>query len=128
MQKIEFSENWNNKLLCKSFSTLRLHNAAKYTVGSQYEIYYKGALIGKAEIVEKRTFEGSHINEFISQIDTGYTVADFVNLLKTMYKNKTNVKVESSKWDYLCLKWSCLYGAYQTAIVKEYLQKIKYNE
>ena len=36
--KITFSSNWNNKLACRYFTTIRLHNPNLYKVNEFYEI------------------------------------------------------------------------------------------
>ena len=33
-ERLEFTENWNGKLNCSTFTTMRLHNPQKYCVGA----------------------------------------------------------------------------------------------
>jgi hypothetical protein len=86
-EKIDFSYNWNNKLNCKCFTTLRLKNE-KYKVGNVYEITLKGGTMFFAKIIAIKTLKISHINDFIAAIDTGYSADEMKQLIKTMYKNK----------------------------------------
>jgi hypothetical protein len=88
METIKFSYNWNNKLTNAAFTTLRLHNPAKYQRGTRYRIECSGQLRGIAELKAVRTFKISALNEFVTFLDTGYNVPETVKLLQTMYKNK----------------------------------------
>ena len=88
MNQIKFTYNWNNKLHCKAFTTLRLHND-KYVVGQAYEIYLKNGkewtFKGTAELKAKRTFKKSRINEFIAFLDTGYSSGKCQEIIGKMY-------------------------------------------
>ncbi|MBF7091118.1 hypothetical protein IUY40_06160 [Flavobacterium sp. ALJ2] len=44
MEKLEFSTNWNNKLDCKCFTTIRIFNPAKHFRGNQFEVFCKESL------------------------------------------------------------------------------------
>jgi len=39
--EIKFSQNWNGKLHCKYWTTIRLWNQNKYKAGGLYRIYWK---------------------------------------------------------------------------------------
>jgi len=86
-EKIDFSQNWNNKLNCKCFTTLRL-KSEKYKIGNVYEITLKGGTMFFAKIIAIKTLKIHQINDFIAAIDTGYSVEEMKRLIKTMYKNK----------------------------------------
>jgi hypothetical protein len=114
MERIDFYQNWNNKLSCDAFSTLRLHNKRKYVKGQRYEICLNGKRLGVAELHVKRTFVGTELNEFIARIDTGKSLKDLRALLGKMYKNifaQTKKTVEAAIWDYLCLQWVLKYDS-----------------
>lgn len=102
MQTINFSYNWNNKLECKAFTTIRLHNSKKYKVGELYSIRLqtsKGVeLKGHAEIVDIKTISFDQINEFIAHLDTGYNAKETKRILLKMYKTK------NKKFDFILLK------------------------
>ena len=36
MKEIRFSYNWNNKLNCHSYTTIRIHNPSKYEINIRY--------------------------------------------------------------------------------------------
>ena len=86
MKRINFSYSWNNKLVCNSYTTLRIANANKYQVGSEYEVYLKGARIHNAAIVDiKELSSVMKINEFIAHIDTGYNYNETIEVIRKMY-------------------------------------------
>ena len=84
MKTIPFSYNWNNKLDCKAFTTLRLNNS--YEVGDEVEIFLKSQTKGIGIIVGKKVLKLKDINEFIARIDTGYSAEECKKLIQTMYK------------------------------------------
>ncbi len=89
MKIIDFSYNWNNKLNCKAYTTFRI-NSDKYQTGETYQIHLNGKPLHQAVIVAKKTLKLNQVNEFIAHIDTGYTVKEFNEVVRRMYK-KHNV-------------------------------------
>lgn len=87
---INFSYNWNNKLDCKCFTTLRLSNHNKYRTGLEYEVHLKNQRIKNARIVEIKVFTLDKINEFISRIDTGYSKEETIKIINRMYPDTIN--------------------------------------
>jgi hypothetical protein len=85
MKRLDFSYNWNNKLYCKAFTTLRLSN--RFDIADLIEVYSNGYKIGDAIIVDKKSFLLEDINNFISFLDTGYSVEECKKILKRMYKD-----------------------------------------
>lgn len=92
MKKLNFSYNWNNKLHCKYFTTLRLRQG-KYQVGDQYEIMLKDKFMGIGEIMAIKHLYINDINEYIAGLDTGYPVEDTIKIIRTMYK-KVDLSVQ----------------------------------
>lgn len=86
MDKIEFSYNWNNKLNCMAFTTLRLFNK-KYTIGQTYTIKLNGVDICKATIVDIKPIRLEQVNNYIAYLDTGYNREKCIDIIRTMYKN-----------------------------------------
>lgn len=87
---IRFSYNWNNKLSCKAFTTLRL-DSPKYEAGKVYDIYLeeKGKelnYLGRAKCVDKKTMYTTSINDFIAYLDTGYNADECRKIIARMYK------------------------------------------
>ena len=88
MQKdmITFSTNWNNKLSCKYFTTLRMSN--RFQIGQTYDVVNSKLDTFQVVVIDKRRIMMDQINPFIAGIDTGYTVEETKKILTTMYKNK----------------------------------------
>jgi len=87
MRQVKFSTNWNNKLDCRCFTTIRLKNPSKHKLNEVYAILLKNSVHKKAEIVSIRTIYYSQINEYIARLDTGYPEAEAKGIIKRMYPN-----------------------------------------
>lgn len=91
---LNFSNNWNNKLDCRCFTTIRSANDMKYQLGARKIIQLrnrKGELeknYGEAEIVYIRKLKANDITEPMARLDTGYSRKDTIGILHRMYKNK----------------------------------------
>ena len=107
MDTIKFTHNWNKKLTCTFFTTLRLENKNKYKVDETYEIrlMHKGRYTphGHAQITEIRTLKLHQLNNFICGLDSGYSIEETVNLIYTMYKNSVT-DFEKQKFFLILLK------------------------
>lgn len=84
---IRFSCNWNGKLNNRAFTTIRIHNPKKYTVGKTYNIELNGKPNGEAKLYEIRVLPLSHLNNFICYLDTGYSRDETLKILQRMYKH-----------------------------------------
>jgi len=90
---IRFSCNWNNKLNCTAFSTIRLWNPEKYSVGQVHSVIYETrSKVTRcpidAEIMYVRKIKGSDLNEAMCLIDTGYSLEETKKALRRMYEGK----------------------------------------
>lgn len=88
MDCINFSHNWNNKLDCRAFTTLRLFDPENHRSGRVLFVRGKDKDYGAHEIKDVRVITLDRVNEFIAYLDTGYCAAETQKLIKTMYKNK----------------------------------------
>jgi hypothetical protein len=94
VKTLEFSYNWNNKLNCKSFSTVRIKNLNKYVFLDEYQVVLKtkgtGADIqkGLARLQSIHYFHLHNVSPAISFLDSNLSVIDFQKLVLKMYKNK----------------------------------------
>lgn len=92
MESIKFSFNWNKKLGCDYFTTLRLRNDKKYHPGAKHKILLQEKGVwrdyGMAEVVAVRIVRIHQLNEFICGLDTGYSVDETKDILYKMYKEK----------------------------------------
>jgi len=101
-EDLVFSNNFNNKLDCKAFTTFRMHNPRKYMSGKNLNIVLKDEYLGKALILEVKTIKLADVNRYISYIDTGYDRDEFVKMVMTMYKNMVS-DFKTQDWDFILL-------------------------
>lgn len=85
MEILNFSHNWNNKLNCKSFTTIRLENSSKYKVGNVFDVHLKKQSIKKVMVLEVKPFFLRNLNEFMANLDTGYSSPETKEILIKMY-------------------------------------------
>lgn len=85
MSTINFSYNWNNKLDCSSFTTIRLRNENKYRVGLEYKAWLKQESKGNVKCLDIRHFWLADLNEFVARLDTGYSVEECRQIILRMY-------------------------------------------
>lgn len=107
IKEIRFSYNWNNKLNCKLFTTLRRFNQEKYQAGEIYHIILKNrdrwvTDFGRAVAVDVKAIKGADLNEFICGLDTGYSVKETKVILCRMYKSDS---VEKMLFSLILLKY-----------------------
>lgn len=88
---INFSSNWNNKLACKFFTTIRLKNDNKYAHNKVYTIHLQRKPLKRAEIIDIKHFTLNQLTEIIASLDTGYCLEETKTMLTQMYSKKVNV-------------------------------------
>lgn len=100
MERLNFSNNWNKKLDCECFSTIRLWNPPKHFEGKEVEVYdnsvsparFKGR--GKYAIVSE--FKLCQLKPAAAMLDTGYSLDETLNIIRTMYSKKVpNIETQS---------------------------------
>lgn len=95
LKSTKFSYNWNNKLWCNVFTTIR-KNSDYYNIGDTHDIMlYKKAgaakmrpipqPMGRAEIIEKYVFTLDKIPTWLCLLDTGYSKGETIKLLCRMH-------------------------------------------
>lgn len=93
MESLYFTHNWNQKLYCRSFSTVRIENPVKYRLNEEYRVYLKqtGSRppidMGIAILKDISYFYLFDVTPAIALIDTNLSREDFIKLVLTMYKN-----------------------------------------
>lgn len=107
MQIIKFNRNWNGKLACDIFTTIRIHSANKYKVG---EIYNYEAHIrkdceaaGVVKCIHISTFNLEDIPDPVFYVDCGLNKENAIKMMETMY-SKYNINIHKEKWDVVVLK------------------------
>lgn len=85
MIDIKFSYNWNRKLDCRAFTTIRIYNSAKHYRGQGVRIVLNNQYIGEGLIYDVKLFYLHQMNEYMAWIDTGYSVQEAQNIIRRMY-------------------------------------------
>ena len=89
--KITFSNNWNGKLNCHCFSTIRIANAQKYVIGNEYLITLTKPVeipVCDGIIASITPFRLDKLTEGMARLDTGYGVEECRNIMRSMYGEK----------------------------------------
>jgi hypothetical protein len=85
---IHFSINWNRKLQCKFFTTIRLCNYAKYHLGRIYKIFRAENYCYDARVESIRYCTIDQLPDFTCYLDTGYSKEETIGIFKKMYLQK----------------------------------------
>jgi hypothetical protein len=93
MQQITFSQNWNNKLYQNFFTTFRPWWSNRFKPGEKVNVVLNFKTDLEKEFTCTYHFAVIEIlyqvPETLCFLDTGYSKKDFIELVKTMYKNKS---------------------------------------
>ncbi len=96
METLNFSTNWNRKLDCDVFSTIRLWNPAVHYEGREVRIWDKSSStprfkgLGRYEMVSE--FRLHQLKPAIAWLDTGYSLEETKSIIRTMhYKRVPNL-------------------------------------
>ena len=85
MNKLEFSTNWNNKLDCKCFTTIRIYNPAKHFKENSFEVFLKNKYVGKVSVLSVGIIKINDLTDYICYLDTGYSRSETIAILQKMY-------------------------------------------
>jgi len=104
MQRLTFSTNWNNKLDCGSFTTIRL--SGRFNIGEEIEVFFRdNRRAGRFKIIGKKRISLDGINDWIAYIDTGYSAVECKDILRKMYKKSVKDWTNQSIYYYLISKF-----------------------
>ena len=84
MEQIKFTYNWNNKLDCNFFTTIRLQSK-KFEKNKNFEIVLKNQVHCKVVIVDMWICKINDLKDFVCYLDTGYNNKETINMFKKMY-------------------------------------------
>lgn len=88
MEKLIFSTNWNNKLECDCFSTIRIYNPSKHFRGNQFDVFLQRKYKGKVVVLGVIKTYLDKLNDYVCYLDTGYNKLETIDLFKKIYKSK----------------------------------------
>ena len=92
MEALKFSTNWNKKLDCEVFSTIRLWNTAVHYEGKEVEIYDNsrkpGTYKGRGVYVQVSEIKLHQLKPAAALLDTGYSLNETQSIIRTMYFKK----------------------------------------
>lgn len=83
---LDFSTNWNGKLHCGIFHTLR--RSGRFEVGDIAEVTMKDKYLGAAECIQRIRYSSAEdIPETICFLDTGYGKQETLSIIERMYSD-----------------------------------------
>lgn len=85
METLDFTQNWNGKLLLDVFGTVRLHNPIKYRLNALLQCRLHDKDMGIVKVVNVRPFEFGMIRDGIAYLDTGKPAHYLAELLRRFY-------------------------------------------
>lgn len=91
MTILKFSRNWNNKLACDRFTTIRRKDMLLHET---VEVLLEEEKIFTAQIIQKYKIKFSEINDFMASIDVGMSAPKLKEILKRLY-SKDNIQEDS---------------------------------
>lgn len=89
LPEIAFTTNWNQKLFCSAFTTIRLQNPKKFVVGRVYKIVLKGKIHSVARCHAIHKIEFNQLTDSLCYLDTGYNKEVTSNIFEKMYTKQT---------------------------------------
>jgi hypothetical protein len=104
LQKLNFERNYNNKLRCRVFTSLRLPHE-KLKVGARFEITLGGYYKGTAKIIGVDHIRGGELPFLKAKLDTGFDVKETMQILKDCYKNRPCINWATQELTLLYLEW-----------------------
>jgi len=87
---LNFSFNWNNKLDCRCFTTIRLKNERLYPIGKELTVLLKNKPLKTVKIIDVKHFTLPQLNEFMAMLDTGYNLESTIDIFHKMYPQTVN--------------------------------------
>ena len=86
MKQIKFLKNWNKKLDCDYFTTIRLYD--NLSVQEEVEILLTGQVYRTGIVLKKSYFTIQNLPEMTAYLDAGLSKEELTKWMKQMYKNK----------------------------------------
>lgn len=103
IHQLNFTTNWNNKLACHAFTTIRLWYEGRFQMGQEVEILLQKKHLKYARIIDIKTFKLHQINNYMALLDTGYNADQTKEFIRNIYKNKIQ-DIENTLFAYILLE------------------------
>jgi hypothetical protein len=82
-ENLNFNYNWNGKLNCDCFSTIRL--SGRFDVGDEVNISFKNEFLTTAKVVSKVATRLLKLTDYVCYLDTGYCRDATIQIITKMY-------------------------------------------
>lgn len=86
MKQIKFSQNWNKKLNCSAFTTIRRPQPGYFILGESYEVALQGVVVKVAKLIDIIEMPTDLLTETQCRLDTGYSRHETIEIFQKMYK------------------------------------------
>lgn len=87
--RIDFAENWNRKLYCDCFTTIR-RASHKYKQYARYNLFFKGLYIGQVIVLQVQTFPLGKLPPITATLDTGCSPQQTRQIFQFYYPDVTD--------------------------------------
>ncbi len=94
MEKLTFTYNWNNKLQCKAFTTIRRAKPEQYPLDKELEIYLKEEFIKTVRIHDTIPCLLSKLPSYTCFLDTGYCREETLSMFRKMHHVKEGEDIQ----------------------------------
>lgn len=98
MPRIKFIKNWNNKLNCDYWTTIRLYTIEKYNyykrnqIVSKFDVMVNDRNYYKANLIDIQVMPFVLINDYVAYTDAGMSKDELFNMMEKMYSKKPEWK------------------------------------
>jgi len=82
---IHFAHNYNGKMYGEYYTTIRLHNPARWIKNGKYTIFLGGIYQHEAQVKEILSFQLRDMSNMVAFIDCGRSAFAATKLIKTLY-------------------------------------------
>lgn len=120
MYRRKFTTNFNGKLLCNTFTTIRLHDSNLNRLGERHTICLRDTDIGIASILSVKIITVDRISEHMAHIDTGHNKAYLLGLLRKFYPDIT----AATQFDFILYQWKELDENAYCQLAKKHLESL----
>ncbi len=85
MDKLKFSYNWNNKLGCKYYTTIRAAVEERYYLGKFFAVDLNGVHVHVAQVEDTWLKDIENLTDYDCFLDTGYNAQETKAILRKMH-------------------------------------------